>query len=79
MTLPPFQVHRPISVEEATALVDEHGDNAALYCGGTELLLLMKLGFAQYGHLINVKHMSQLQGIRAENRMLHIGAAVTHR
>ena len=55
MTLPPFVLHRPSSVEEATALLVEHGDDAAAYCGGTELLLLMKLGFAVFDHLVDLR------------------------
>lgn len=78
-TLPPFELHRPASLEEATALLERYGDSAALYCGGTELLLLMKLGFAQYGHLINIRAIPELQGVHADNGALHIGAATTHR
>ena len=43
MTLPPFELHRPRSIEEATELLERYGEDAALYCGGTELLLLLKL------------------------------------
>ncbi len=79
MTLPPFQLHRPGTLEEATALLDEHGDDAALYCGGTELLLLLKLGFASFGHLVDLKQLDELRGVRAENGTLVVGGAVTHR
>lgn len=79
MTLPPFELHRPASIEEATALLQEYGDAAALYCGGSELILLMKLGFADYEHLIDLKGIEALRELRAEDGYLHIGAAVTHR
>ena len=79
MRLPPFELHRPGTLEEATALLERHGDDAALYCGGTELLLLMKLGFAQLGHLVDVKGIAELRGVRAEGGTLVIGAATTHR
>ena len=46
VTLPPFDLHRPQSLEEATEFADRYGEDAAFYCGGTELLLLLKLGFA---------------------------------
>src|SRR5438270_9836753 len=42
-------------------------------------MLLMKLGLAGYGHLIDVKGIAELHDLRAENGHLHIGAAVTHR
>jgi carbon-monoxide dehydrogenase medium subunit len=79
VTLPPFELHRPRSVEEATDLVDRYGDDAAFYCGGTELLLLLKLGFSSFGHLVDLKHVEELEGVRVEDGELVVGAAVTHR
>ncbi|MEJ7695103.1 MAG: xanthine dehydrogenase family protein subunit M [Candidatus Limnocylindrales bacterium] len=78
-TLAPFELHPAGSVAEATALLDEHGDDAVVYCGGTELVLLMKLGFAAYGHLVDVKPIAELSGIDVDKGTLRIGAAVTHR
>lgn len=77
--LRPFELHRAGSVGEASALIAEHGDEAVLYAGGTELLLLMKLGFAAYGHLVDIKPIAELSGIEALDGVLRIGAAVTHR
>ena len=79
MTLPPFDLHRPESLEEATALAERYGEDAAFYCGGTELILLLKLGFASFGHLIDLKGVDELAGVRAEDESLVVGAAVTHR
>lgn len=79
MRLPPFELHAPRTVEEATELLGAYGEDAALYCGGTELLLLMKLGFAGYGQLVDVKGIEELRGISASDGVLRIGAAVTHR
>ncbi len=79
MKLPPFELHAPASVEEATELLERYGDDAAVYSGGTELLLLMKLGFAEPGHLVDVKGIAELQGIESENGTLVVGGAVTHR
>lgn len=77
--LAPFELHHAGSVAEATALMGEHRDEAVLYCGGTELLLLMKLGFAAYGHLVDIKPIAELAGIEVRDGVLRIGAAVTHR
>jgi carbon-monoxide dehydrogenase medium subunit len=79
MTLPPFQLHRPESIEQASSLLDRYGDDAALYCGGSELVLLMKLGFADYGHLIDLKGIAELRKLSKEDGYLEIGAAITHR
>jgi carbon-monoxide dehydrogenase medium subunit len=74
-----FRLHRPQSLEEALALRAELGEDAALYAGGTELLLAMKLGLLSYEHLIDVKRLPELRGVSRGDGMLRIGAAVTHR
>jgi carbon-monoxide dehydrogenase medium subunit len=79
LTLPPFELHRPATLDEASALVREHDDAAALMCGGTELLLLMKLGWAEPAHVVDVKRVEELRGLGAEDGVLRIGAATTHR
>jgi aerobic carbon-monoxide dehydrogenase medium subunit len=79
VTLPPFDLHRVQSAEEARELLLRFGDDAAVMCGGTELLLLLKLGFAVYGHLVDIKGIRELGGISAENGALVVGATATHR
>jgi aerobic carbon-monoxide dehydrogenase medium subunit len=79
LTLPPFDLHRASSVEEARELLVRYGDDAAILCGGTELLLLLKLGFATYGHLVDIKGIEELSGVRSENGSLVVGATATHR
>jgi carbon-monoxide dehydrogenase medium subunit len=78
MRLPPFSVHRPRSVQEASRLLAELGDDAAAYCGGTELLLAMKLGLADYAHLVDLKRVAALRGITRNRTGLRIGATTTH-
>ena len=78
MKLPPFAVHRPGSVGQASRLLAELGDDGAAYCGGTELLLAMKLGLASYGHLVDLKRVDGLRGIEAAGGGIRIGAAATH-
>jgi carbon-monoxide dehydrogenase medium subunit len=78
MKLPPFSIHRPRSVPEASRLLGELGDEAAAYCGGTELLLAMKLGLANYGHLVDLKRVDGLRGVARHDGSLRIGAATTH-
>jgi carbon-monoxide dehydrogenase medium subunit len=78
-TLPPFELHRPSSVAEASGLLEELGDDAIVYSGGTELLLLLKLGFAEYAHLVDVKRIGELRRLDVAEDVLEVGAAVTHR
>ena len=79
MRLAPFRLHRPTSVEEATAIFDEIGADALAYCGGTELLLIAKLGLTDFSDLVDVKPIAELGGIEADGDGLRIGATVTHR
>jgi carbon-monoxide dehydrogenase medium subunit len=78
--LRPFALHRPSSLGEIADLLDAHGDEAALYAGGTELLLLMKEGLLRPRHLIDVKRVAGLDALTAgADGTLTIGAAVPHR
>jgi len=77
--LPPFERHRPGTVEEATGLFDRLGDEAVAYVGGSELFLLFKFGFADYPHLVDLKGIDELRGIERSDGILRIGAAETHR
>jgi aerobic carbon-monoxide dehydrogenase medium subunit len=79
VSIAPFALHRPRSVEEATALLDELGEEAHLYGGGTELLLVAKLGFARFDHLVDTKAIGELDGISLDGDVLVIGARMTHR
>jgi len=76
--LRPFELHRPGTAEEACALLARLGEDAAPYAGGTELLLLMKLGLLRPRHLVDVKRLAGFDAITDGGR-LTLGAAVTHR
>lgn len=78
MIIRPLQLHQPETLAEACELRQRYGDDAALYAGGTELLLAMKMGVAHWPHLVDVKRLSELQGIDQQDGHLRIGAAVTH-
>ena len=79
MKLPPFRLHRPGSVEEASRLLGDLGYDAAAFCGGTELLLAMKLGLTTYKHLVDLKRVDGLRGVAVgSGGVLRIGAATTH-
>jgi len=76
--LRPFTLHRPQTAEQACARLAELGEDAAVYAGGTELLLLMKLGLLRPRHLVDVKRIPGFAVI-ADGPRLTVGAAVTHR
>lgn len=79
MKLPPFEVHRPTSLSEASRLLRDLGDDSVPISGGTELLLAMKLGLAGYAHLVDLKRVGELRGVRRSGSSLSIGAGTTHR
>lgn len=75
-----FRLHRPVSVVEATGLLDELGDDTAVYAGGTELLLLLKLQLAQVADLVDLKRIPGLDAISVDDQgTLSVGATATHR
>lgn len=78
MRLPPFALIRPETLDQAIASLVELGDEAAVYMGGTELVPLMKLGFAAPAHLIDCKRIPHLANVGGDDLHLFIGPAVTH-
>ncbi|SDD24807.1 carbon monoxide dehydrogenase, medium subunit [Cupriavidus sp. YR651] len=73
----PFEYHAPRSLSEAIALLNAHGDTAKLLAGGHSLLPMMKLRFAEPGHLIDLGKLPDLQGIREVGNEIRIGAMTT--
>ena len=59
-------------------LLAQESGAAALYAGGTELLLAMKSGLLAYDALINVKSIAGLDAVAADDRGVVIGASATH-
>lgn len=73
--LPAFAIRRPRTAAEAVALLSE---DAVAYCGGTELLLAMKMGLLRPQLMVDLKRTGDLRGITKQDGNLVIGAAVTH-
>ena len=76
-----FEILEPATAGEAAAMLARHGDEAALYAGGTELLIVMKEGLARFPYLVNLKTAAGLADIAlsASGDWLEIGALSTHR
>jgi carbon-monoxide dehydrogenase medium subunit len=78
--IPRFSLSRPTTLDEAFEAFSSVEGDASYYAGGTELLQVMKMGFAQFDMLIDLKPVEQLRGIGVgEDGRLRIGAASTHR
>src|SRR5260370_2632690 len=78
-TLSRFEIHQPASVAEASRMLAHYGDEAAIYAGGTELVLAMGHRALTYNHLIDLKVVPGLNTIAARDGVMEIGAACTHR
>lgn len=73
--LPPFEYHRPTSLDEALATID---DEIVPYCGGTELLMAMRSGLFRPRGLVDLKAIRDLALISDSGDELVLGASVTH-
>jgi carbon-monoxide dehydrogenase medium subunit len=73
-----FEYHRPGSVEEAVGLLTRYKDDAKLLAGGHSLIPMMKLRLAQPKHLVDIRRIGGLSGIREEGGATVIGALTTH-
>lgn len=77
LRLPPFRYHRPGTVAEAVELLGEHAGDVMPVAGGTDLVPNMKHRLFEPGHLVALKGVEEMKGIRREDGHLRIGAAET--
>ena len=73
-----FEYHAPGSVQEALGLLGQLKDDAKILAGGHSLIPMMKLRLAQPKHLIDLRKIKTLAGIKEEGGALVIGAMTTH-
>ena len=72
----PFTYLEPSSLDEALALLAQHGDEAKVIAGGTGLVNLMKQRLVRASFVIGLRALKPLAGT-TENGDLRIGALVT--
>ena len=72
-----FEYHAPTTLDEAIALLGEHGDDSKLFAGGHSLLPMMKLRFAEPAHIIDLNRIDGLRGISEQGGVIRIGAMTT--
>lgn len=77
LPLPAFTLHSPGSVGEALTLLDRFGTDAALIAGGTDILPNMKRGVTSPLHLVSLRAVTGLAGVRQEQGWIHVGAMTT--
>ena len=70
----PFNYLVPDSLDEAVALLAEHGDDAKILAGGHSLIPAMRFRLASPEILIDINRIPDLEYIREEDGHLAIGA-----
>jgi carbon-monoxide dehydrogenase medium subunit len=72
-----FDYHRPISIGDAIALLVKLGEDARPLAGGHSLIPMMKTRLATPEHLVDLRDIADLKGIREEGGEIVIGAMTT--
>ena len=62
------------SINEAVALLDQHGEDAKVLAGGQSLIPLLRFRLAGPTILIDINRIDGLEYLRETNGTLHIGA-----
>ncbi len=78
MKSPNFDYLKVASVEQALALLAEHGDDARILAGGQTLLATLNMRLSEPRLLIDITGLAGLQTIEVKDQRLHIGALATH-
>jgi carbon-monoxide dehydrogenase medium subunit len=74
--MPDFELRRPGTVDEALDLLAAGGTP---YCGGTELLAVMRMGLAEPETLVDLKRVDGIVGVEETGDEVMLNARVTHR
>jgi carbon-monoxide dehydrogenase medium subunit/6-hydroxypseudooxynicotine dehydrogenase subunit alpha len=72
----PFAYDDPRTVDEAVALLAEHGDDAKVLAGGQSLVPLLNFRLARPDRLVDVNRIDELAQLRRREGALRIGAIV---
>jgi aerobic carbon-monoxide dehydrogenase medium subunit len=75
---PSFDYVAPDTLDDAIGALSGGGEDAKALAGGHSLIPLMKLRLAAPSLLVDLRKLTDLQGIRRENGGFRIGALTTH-
>ena len=73
----PFDYVRPETVEEAVAVLAEHGDDARVLAGGQSLLAMLNLRLVEPAVIVDITRIAELGAIKEVDGKVEVGAAVT--
>ncbi|HKW60311.1 MAG TPA: xanthine dehydrogenase family protein subunit M [Candidatus Dormibacteraeota bacterium] len=73
-----FDYRAPTSLDEALAILRQHGDAAKVMAGGQSLIPLLKLRFSRPELVVDIAHVSGLNTVKRDDGHLAVGALVRH-
>src|SRR5579863_6046395 len=76
MSLPEFQLARPRSLSHAVAFLREH-ESTRILAGGTDLLPSMGQKLFEPEHILDIRRIPELKGVRETQQGIEIGALTT--
>ena len=78
LRLPKFTLEEPTALADAASLLQEHGENAMVVAGGTDLLPNMKHGLFEPEVVVSLARIEELRGVSSRpDGTLRIGAMTT--
>jgi len=73
----PFEYARPQTEAEAVELLNDHDARTAVLAGGTDIMNLLRRDAIQPERLVDIKHISSMQGVSAADGGVLVGSLVT--
>lgn len=78
MKPPPFEYHRPETVDEALTTLAEAGADGKVLAGGQSLVPVLNMRLAAPAHLVDVNRLAELAYVRVEAGGVRVGALARH-
>src|SRR2546427_7180548 len=75
----PFTYAAPSTIDEAIALLSEHGDTVKLLAGGQSLMPLMNLRLARPQYIVDLNRVAGLDSIQERHGALVVGTMTRQR
>lgn len=79
MSLSQFQLARPHTLPDALGHLSDHAANTRVLAGGTDLLPSMRQKLFEPEHVLDLRRIAELKGIRETEQGIEIGALTTLR
>jgi xanthine dehydrogenase YagS FAD-binding subunit len=74
-----FEYAAPKTLKEATALLSDSWGKSEVLAGGTDLVTCLKQGLVAPDRVVSLKNIAELKGIKADAKVVRIGAMTTLR